>query len=143
MRLKPESGSAVLATLKQGEVVRNLGCRMTSETRWCKILSTTGIDVTGWVTGRYLRETAAPPPVFPADDGGPDFYVVAGLVAGDTLNIRSTASTQSNIIARLNKGAKVRNLGCRQSGQTRWCKIRSTGGVDVTGWVNGRYLREF
>lgn len=145
VRLKPEGGSAALATLKQGEIVRNLGCRMTGATRWCKIRSTTGIDVTGWVAGRFLRESAAPQPVRPPEGGagGPDFYVVGGLAAGDTLNVRSQASTQGSIIARLATGAKVRNLGCQQSGQTRWCQIRTTGGVDVKGWVNGRYLREF
>lgn len=145
VRLKPESGSAVLATLKQGEIVRNLGCRMTGATRWCKVRSTTGIDVTGWVAGRFLRESASPELVRPPEGGagGPDFYVVAGLTAGDTLNVRSQASTQGSIIAQLATGAKVRNLGCRQSGQTRWCQVRTTGGVVVTGWVNGRYLREF
>ena len=37
---------------------------------------------------------------------------------------------------------RVRNLGCQTNGQTRWCKIRTTASVEVTGWVNGRYLRE-
>lgn len=145
VRLEPRSGSDVLATLRNGEIVRNLGCRMTGTTRWCRIRSTTGMDVTGWVAGRYLRESAAPPSVLPpgsGDDGGPDFYVVRGLAAGDTLNVRSRASTQGEVIARLAQGARVRNLGCESSGQTRWCKIRTTGSVEVTGWVNGRYLRE-
>ncbi len=144
VRLEPKSGSTVLATLKNNEVVRNLGCRMTGSTRWCRVRSTVGMDVTGWVTGRYLRESSGPvvvdPP--PIDDGGPDFYVVRGLVAGDTLNVRSRASTQGEIIARLSQGARVRNLGCQTSGSTRWCRIETTGGVVVTGWVNGRYLRE-
>ena len=42
----------------------------------------------------------------------------------------------------LAQGARVRNLGCETIGQTRWCQIRTTGSVEVTGWVNGRYLRE-
>jgi uncharacterized protein YraI len=145
VRLEPESGSAVLATLRNGEIVRNLGCRMTGTTRWCRIRSTTGMDVTGWVAGRYLRESGAPPVVLPpggGDNGGPDFYIVRGLAAGDTLNVRTRPSTQGEVIARLAQGSKVRNLGCERSGQTRWCKIRTTGSVDVTGWVNGRYLRE-
>jgi uncharacterized protein YgiM (DUF1202 family) len=103
------------------------------------------MDVTGWVSGSYLRESAAPttPAPLPGDGAsGPDFYVVTGLTAGDTLNLRSRPSTQGDIIARLSQGARVRNLGCETSGQTRWCKVRTTGGVEVTGWVNGRYLRE-
>jgi uncharacterized protein YraI len=144
VRLEPKSGSSVLATLRNGEIIRNLGCRMVGSTRWCRIRSTTGMDVTGWVTTRYLRESGAPPVVKPPvpDDGGPDFYVVRGLAAGDTLNVRTKASTQGEVIARLSQGARVRNLGCQTSGQTRWCRIQTTGGVEVTGWVNGRYLRE-
>lgn len=145
VRLEPKSGSTVLATLQNGEIVRNLGCRMTGSTRWCRIRSTAGMDVTGWVAGRYLRESGAPSTTPPGSgDGasGPDFYVVAGLASGDTLNVRTRPSTQAEVIARLAQGSTVRNLGCETSGQGRWCRIRTTGGVDVTGWVNGRYLRE-
>jgi uncharacterized protein YraI len=146
VRVEPRSGAALLATLSNGEIVRNLGCRMTGSTRWCQVRSTTGMDVTGWVTGRFLRESAGPVVAPPSSGGngasGPDFYVVSGLAAGDTLNVRSRASTQGEVIARLSQGARVRNLGCEMVGQARWCRIRTTGGVDVTGWVNGRYLRE-
>jgi uncharacterized protein YraI len=146
VRLEPRSGSTVLATLKNNEIVRNLGCRMTGTVRWCRIRSITGMDVTGWVAARYLRESRGPVEIQPPDGGGsgagPDFYVVRGLVAGDTLNVRSKASTQGTVIARLSQGTRVRNLGCEVVGQTRWCKIRTIGDVEVTGWVNGRYLRE-
>lgn len=143
VRLEPVAGSTVLATLRNAEVVRNLGCRMSNGVRWCRVRSTTGMDVTGWVLGRYLRESASPPTRPPAGGGsGPDFYVVSGLTPGDTLNVRSQASTQGSVIARLSQGARVQNLGCQQTGSTRWCRVRTTGGVDVTGWVNGRYLRE-
>ena len=141
VRQEPRSGSTVLATLKNGEIVRNLGCRLSGTSRWCRIRSLKGVDVTGWVAGRFMRDSAAPPGQG-SDDGGPDFYVVRGLAAGDTLNVRSRASTQGTVLAQLSQGARVQNLGCQQSGQTRWCKIRTTGGVVVTGWVNGRYLRE-
>ncbi len=146
VRLEPSSRSPALATLREGEIVRNLGCRMNGDVRWCRVRSTAGMDVTGWVAGRYLRESSAPqagrPPGAGSGGSGPDFYVVSGVAAGDFLNVRSQASTQGAIIARLAPGARVRNLGCQQSGQTRWCRIRTLGGVDVTGWVNGRYLRE-
>jgi uncharacterized protein YraI len=143
VRRDASAASPALATLGEGEVVRNLGCRMNGAARWCRIRSTTGMDVTGWVAGRYLREAAGPP----AGGGGsgaagPDAWVVAGLAAGDTLNVRTEPSTQGRVIATLQPGARVANLGCRQSGSARWCQIRTTGGVTVTGWVNGRYLRE-
>ncbi|UXU75497.1 MULTISPECIES: SH3 domain-containing protein [unclassified Paracoccus (in: a-proteobacteria)] len=150
IRREPSASSPALATLREGEVVRNLGCRTTQQGRWCRVRSTVGMDVTGWVAGRYLRESsgvAVPPiavqPPQGGDGGhGPDFYVVRGLPAGDTLNVRAEPSASSTILGRLSAGARVRNLGCRQIGQSRWCRIATTGGVQVTGWVNGRYLKE-
>ncbi len=143
VRRDPSASSPALATLSEGEVVRNLGCRMNGAARWCRIQSTTGMDVTGWVAGRYLRESAGPPPGGAGSGAsGPDTWVVSGLPAGDTLNVRTEPSTQGQVIAALQPGARVQNLGCRQSGSARWCQIRTTGGVTVTGWVNGRYLRE-
>lgn len=145
VRRDPSTDSPALATLREGEIVRNLGCQVRSGASWCRIRSTVGMDVTGWVAGRYLREATGPGTSGGTGGSGahgPDFYVVSGLSAGDTLNIRTEPSAQSSIIGRLNQGARVRNLGCRQSGSTRWCRIQTTGGVEVTGWVNGRYLRE-
>jgi uncharacterized protein YraI len=144
VRLEPKSGSPALATLKNGEIVRNLGCKRVGDTRWCRIRSITGMDVTGWVAGRYLRESRGPVEVQPPVGGGgtSGTCVVSGLPTGDTLNVRTQPSTQGDVIAQLARGEKVQNLGCEQSGQTRWCRIRTTGGVSVTGWVNGRYLQK-
>jgi uncharacterized protein YraI len=150
VRREPSPRAPVLGTLGEGEVVRNLGCRGSGQDRWCQIRSTRGMDVTGWVAGRYLREAVGPP----AGGGGggswgggsgahgPDFFVVSGLAAGDVLNVRVEPSAQGQLLATLQPGARVENLGCRMVGQARWCRIRTTGGVSVTGWVNGRYLRE-
>jgi uncharacterized protein YraI len=147
VRRDPTTRSPALATLREGEVVQNLGCRMTGNTRWCRIRSTTGMDVTGWVAGRYLREYTGRPPTGGGWSGGsgasgPDTWVVTGLPAGDTLNLRAQPSAQAQILARLQPGVRLVNLGCRMVGQTRWCQVRTIGGVDLTGWLNGRYLRE-
>lgn len=145
VRRDPSANSPALATLREREIVRNLGCRMSGNARWCRIRSTTGMDVTGWVAGRYLRESGAPgtrPPGGGDGSHGPDFYVVSGLSAGDQLNIRAKPSAQATVLGRLSAGSRVRNFGCQMNGQTRWCRIQTTGGVEVTGWVNGRYLRE-
>ncbi len=147
VRRDPSASSPALATLNEREIVQNRGCRETSGGRWCRIRSITGMDVTGWVSARYLRESRGPVAIQPPAGGGldmhgPDFYVVTGLAAGDTLNVRSQPSTQGTILGRLSAGARVRNLGCKQTGQTRWCRIQTTGAVELTGWVSGRYLRE-
>lgn len=142
VRRDPSAKSPALATLQEREIVRNLGCRMVGGVRWCRIRSTVGMDVTGWVAGRFLRESGPPPAIRPPQGGGSGgISVVSGLAAGDFLNVRSRASTEGTVLARLAPGAQVRNLGCEQRGQTRWCQIRTLGGVEVTGWVNGRYLR--
>jgi uncharacterized protein YraI len=142
VRAEPSTRSRVLATLREGEVVRNLGCRMSGQTRWCRIRSTTGIDVTGWVNGRFLREHGGPPPGQGGGGAGTDLLVVAGLPPGDTLNLRAGPTTGAAILARLREGTRVRNLGCEARGQSRWCLVRTTGATDITGWANARYLRE-
>lgn len=135
----------VLATLRNGERARNLGCQRVGTARWCKIQALSGSRVTGFANARYLREANATPPPPPTGDdltGGPDFWRVFGLPRGDTLNVRQAPTARSPILATLRDGERVRNLGCEMTGQTRWCLIRSTTGVDVTGYVAGRYLRE-
>lgn len=68
----------------------------------------------------------------------PAFWRVAGLTAGDTLNVRASASAQARIVGTLAQGAIVENYGCRANGSTRWCQVGATNGV--TGWVSARYL---
>lgn len=145
IRSAPSGSSRVLATAREGEILRNLGCQRADGRTWCKVRSTEGFDVTGWANARYLRDSGAPPGGGGgggAGAAGPDFYVVRGLAAGDRLNIRAEPSASAQILGSLAERERVQNLGCRSSGQTRWCRIRTTGGVQVTGWVNGRYLRE-
>lgn len=71
--------------------------------------------------------------------GGPDFWAVTGLSAGDTLNLRAGPSTADKVIGRLSEGEIIRNLGCRMTGKQRWCQVETATGA---GWVSGRYLRE-
>jgi hypothetical protein len=71
--------------------------------------------------------------------GGPDFWAVTGLSVGDSLNLRAGPSTRDGVIGRLANGEVIRNLGCRMTGNQRWCQVETSSGV---GWVSGRYLRE-
>ena len=72
--------------------------------------------------------------------GGPDFWRVTNVPPGDKLNVRLAPSGKARIVARLNNGARLRNLGCAINGNTRWCRVQTAGGR--TGWVAGRFLRE-
>jgi hypothetical protein len=73
--------------------------------------------------------------------GGPDYWMVAGLVNGSALNLRAGPATRYDIVSVLRNGNVLQNQGCRLTGQDRWCRIRATGS-GVIGWVAGQYLVE-
>ena len=72
---------------------------------------------------------------------GPDYWRVHGVASNDTLNIRSGPSTSNRIVASAPNGAIFRNLGCRGSGNSRWCHLETPDGR-ISGWAAGRYLQE-
>jgi hypothetical protein len=76
------------------------------------------------------------------DAGGPDAWMVSGVPAGDRLSVRASPSTSAALVGRLRNGEVVRNLGCRSTGGSRWCRIASAGAGVVHGWANGRFLVE-
>ncbi len=89
--------------------------------------------------------TPPPPPPeepFVEDDGGPDFYVVAGLRPGDRLNMRRDPSAASPALASFRNGTILRNLGCRRTAAQRWCNVEDPARRGRSGWANGRFLRE-
>lgn len=57
LRHAPRASAAALARLPAGTIVKNLGCQMSGETRWCQVDHG---DQRGWVVGRFLRESPAP-----------------------------------------------------------------------------------
>jgi hypothetical protein len=57
LRAGPSTDNKVIGRLAEGEILRNLGCRMTGKQRWCQIETPVG---PGWVAGRFLRESGAP-----------------------------------------------------------------------------------
>lgn len=64
VRASASSGATVLGVLEEGDVIRNLGCKMNGATRWCRVEDQTGLN--GWVSGKYLHEsTRAPSPSRP------------------------------------------------------------------------------
>lgn len=83
----------------------------------------------------------------PATAGGgfleTDFYEVTGVTAGDVLNLREGPSTRQPVVAGLDNGAILRNVGaCEVHGGTRWCPVEPTERAGLRGWVAARYLRK-
>jgi uncharacterized protein YraI len=72
-----------------------------------------------------------------------DFYEVTGVSPGDVLNLRNGPSTAQPVVAWLENGTILRNVGaCEVHGRTRWCPVEPTGRTGLRGWVSARYLRE-
>lgn len=73
--------------------------------------------------------------------GGPDWWAVAGLRQGGSVNIRTGPHRRYPVLRQVAAGAVLRNQGCRMTGPDRWCRVVWPGS-DQQGWVIGRYLVE-
>ncbi len=61
LRADPSPRARVLGEVRNGSVLRNLGCRMTKGQRWCQVASPDQPGRKGWVAGHYLRESSSQP----------------------------------------------------------------------------------
>ncbi len=150
VRTGPGTRNPVVARLSDGEILRNLGCRVVAGQRWCNVARLDGRD-SGWVADDFLREASRQPgagrpgrpsrPEPEPDTHGPDFWEVTGIGGRDYLNVRAGPGTRNPVIARLSDGEILRNLGCRVVAGQRWCNVARLDGRD-SGWVAGDFLRE-
>jgi uncharacterized protein YraI len=150
VRTGPGTRNPVVARLSDGEILRNLGCRVVAGQRWCNVARLDGRD-SGWVAGDFLREASRQPgagrpgrpsrPEPEPDTRGPDFWEVTGIGGRDYLNVRTGPGTRNPVLARLSDGEILRNLGCRVVAGRRWCNVARLDGRD-SGWVAGDFLRE-
>ncbi|GAA2853089.1 SH3 domain-containing protein [Aminobacter aminovorans] len=56
VRSCPTAQAPIVVRLRNGAVLRNLGCRMNGQTRWCKVERREGSG-SGWAAGRFLVES--------------------------------------------------------------------------------------
>lgn len=68
--------------------------------------------------------------------------IVAGVSAGDLLNLRATASPTGKIETRLPNGANLKAFGCDTVDGYDWCEVQDIDNPRMRGWVPARYLRE-
>jgi len=74
--------------------------------------------------------------------GGPDYWEVTGVGAGDGLSMRATPSPKGKLVVQFLNGTALKNLGCKNMRGQRWCQVEQPAEPARRGWVNGRYLRE-
>jgi hypothetical protein len=55
VRSRPTAQAPIVVRLRNGAVLRNLGCRMNGQTRWCRVERRDGSGA-GWAAGRFLIE---------------------------------------------------------------------------------------
>lgn len=60
LRKSPSAKAPILAKFPDGTMLRNKGCRIDDNIRWCLVELPDDPSVQGWVAGRYLRESAGP-----------------------------------------------------------------------------------
>jgi hypothetical protein len=118
LRAEPSSSSEIIAAKRYNacgiRVVRN--CRRS----WCPVRD--GHQV-AWANRRHLAMVS------------PAMYCVAGVAAGDVLNLRAYPASQSRVIHRLGRHrCGIAFLPYRVG---RWQKIRVAG---WQGWANRSYL---
>jgi hypothetical protein len=57
VRSAPSANAAIAGRLRNGTVVRNLGCRSIGSARWCRISARGESGVHGWTNGHFLSES--------------------------------------------------------------------------------------
>ncbi|MCA0998117.1 SH3 domain-containing protein [Alloyangia pacifica] len=103
---------------------------------------TTEYTLTVSIGGKPATPAPAAPDYADGLSGGPDWWQVTGVSAGDTLNVRAGPGAKNAVVGQLANGDRVRNMGCQMNGQTKWCQIEFPGDQPLVGWAAGRYLRE-
>lgn len=130
VRKSPSTDAQTLGTLSSGTQVSILG----KEGSWYKVsITLDGVATTGYVAAQYITTSGNVPdtPVEPTPASG------SGKVNVDALNIRQSASTDSDVLGSLVKGASVTIIGTTGT----WYKVTATvNGKSVTGFVYAQYI---
>lgn len=59
VRSAPSASADIVGRLRNGMVVRNLGCRTIGTSRWCRVSARGEGGVHGWTNGRFLSESGS------------------------------------------------------------------------------------
>lgn len=110
LRSGANADSALIVTLSQGASLTILK----AEGNWYQVKTAAG--TTGWVSAEYVSTTTT------------------GTVTASTLNLRSGASTDSELIVTLSQGASLTVL----KAEGTWYQVKTAAGT--TGWVSAEFV---
>lgn len=115
LRADPNTSAKILDQLPDGTKVSIIA----EEGDWYKISSN---DTTGWVFSKYVNAA--------------DVAIASGTVNANDVNVRSKPDTSSEVLQKLDKGAKVAIFERTE----KWYRIQI--GSDRYGWVSRDYVKE-
>ena len=74
--------------------------------------------------------------------GGPDYRDVTPNNSGGRIDLRAAPSSAAQAITNIAGGTVLRNLGCRMTEGSRWCRVETIDTPLLSGWMEGEFLRE-
>jgi hypothetical protein len=121
LRAEPTSSAPIVGRLSNNDTLRSRGCREVEGERWCQVERAAGAG--GWVSARYLRESAATAPAQPATPA----FDATGTLPCAMIPGQPTRDCAYGAVRRGPGTASIRVVGT--GGGTRW--IYFDGGVPV------------
>jgi len=127
LRVAPSSGAGVVTRLKNGQNVRNLGCRMAEGRSWCRVATLADPGSEGWAAGDFLIEGSNDPsaglnnaPSSPATGSSGD--------STSTVTVRFPAgSTGAELTGSLAPGESRRYVLGAANGQNLYVRVAAQG----------------
>ena len=111
VRSGPGTGNRIVGALSNGTSVRNLGCQMQGNSRWCQIEMMTDMRERGWVNARYL-----------SGQGGGQATQLPSASRMQRVTF-SSGSTGTEFTDRLSRGTSVTYLLGARNGQDLYFRL--------------------
>lgn len=143
VRSKASTSGNILAKISKGTTVTILGdTKDSSGTKWYKIsVSVNSKKVTGYVSAEYISVTTSSSSSNSSSSSS-SFLKRFGYVNASSLNLRSSTSTNSFIVAKLKNSQYVLVIGKKVVSGTTWYRVSATvNDKTVRGYVVAQYIK--
>jgi len=129
----------IVSGIRNGAVLRNLGCSMQGGERWCQVEPRNNPNQKGWVRGQFLREYSNPT-ANNSSTLSPGFYEVKGAGRNGIALISSPLTPNAVNATGIMNGTIVRVQLC---GNDNWCRVELRDNPRLKGWVRTTNLRSY